>query len=284
MDCLVQHPQSSLWTGVVHHGLPPYHQRNYFSNFYFPRKPTFPSPFYQGKWHAFLLTKRWLFSHSSVKKNVVGTHWKRLNETLPMSTHNINFGWKIIWIPFYHRYWIKCCCIDSVWQTLFQSLVYISVWVVYNYYFFVYYSVTPLYSGNLNFSIYLYSYVLAFAYQLVSLTYFYYGHINSFYCLGGNFCHLLITFANRLDPDQGRQNVLPDLDSNHLTLWWYSWKIFLNNNFENKSTDDNNKHAYYPACKYWLLCTDYYLTKEDPSQHDRKIVDWNAKNQTKACK
>lgn len=48
MDCLVQHPQSSLWTGVVPHGLPSYHQRNYFSNFYFPRKPSFHSPFYQG--------------------------------------------------------------------------------------------------------------------------------------------------------------------------------------------------------------------------------------------
>ena len=28
----------------------------------------------------------------------------------------------------------------------------------------------------------------------------------------GNFCHLLITFANSLDPDQARQNVGPDLD------------------------------------------------------------------------
>ena len=34
------------------------------------------------------------------------------------------------------------------------------------------------------------------------------------------------TFANSLDPDQDRQNVGPDLDSNCLTLWWYSWKIF----------------------------------------------------------
>ena len=34
---------------------------------------------------------------------------------------------------------------------------------------------------------------------------------------GGNFCHLLITFANSLDPDQARQNVWPDLDLNCLT-------------------------------------------------------------------
>ena len=34
----------------------------------------------------------------------------------------------------------------------------------------------------------------------------------------GEFCRLLITFANGLDPDQDRQNVGPDLDPNHLTL------------------------------------------------------------------
>ena len=33
----------------------------------------------------------------------------------------------------------------------------------------------------------------------------------------GNVCHLLITFANRLDQDQARQNVGPDLDPNCLT-------------------------------------------------------------------
>ena len=40
-----------------------------------------------------------------------------------------------------------------------------------------------------------------------------------FYSLpaSGNFCHLLITFANSLDPDQARQNVGPDLDPNCLT-------------------------------------------------------------------
>ena len=36
-----------------------------------------------------------------------------------------------------------------------------------------------------------------------------------------NFCHLLVFFANSLDPDQARQNVVPDLDPNCLTLWWY---------------------------------------------------------------
>ena len=35
---------------------------------------------------------------------------------------------------------------------------------------------------------------------------------------GGHVCCLLITFANRLDPDQARQNVGPDLDPNCWTL------------------------------------------------------------------
>ena len=33
----------------------------------------------------------------------------------------------------------------------------------------------------------------------------------------GNFCNLLITFANSLDPDQARQNIRPDLDPKCLT-------------------------------------------------------------------
>ena len=38
----------------------------------------------------------------------------------------------------------------------------------------------------------------------------------------GNFCHLRITFANSLDPDQARLSVGPDQDLKGLTLWWYS--------------------------------------------------------------
>ena len=33
--------------------------------------------------------------------------------------------------------------------------------------------------------------------------------------VSGDFCRLLITFANSLDPDQEQQNVGPDLDPNH---------------------------------------------------------------------
>ena len=38
----------------------------------------------------------------------------------------------------------------------------------------------------------------------------------------GEFCRLLIIFANSLDPDQDRQNVGPDVYPNSLTLWWFS--------------------------------------------------------------
>ena len=41
--------------------------------------------------------------------------------------------------------------------------------------------------------------------------------INSFLA-SSDFCHLLKTFANSLDPDQDQQNVGPDLDPNCLTL------------------------------------------------------------------
>ena len=34
----------------------------------------------------------------------------------------------------------------------------------------------------------------------------------------GDFCCMLITFANSLDPDQDRHSVGPDLDPNCLTL------------------------------------------------------------------
>ena len=35
-----------------------------------------------------------------------------------------------------------------------------------------------------------------------------------------DFCHLLITFANSLEPDQAQHNVGPDLDPNCLTPGW----------------------------------------------------------------
>ena len=50
--------------------------------------------------------------------------------------------------------------------------------------------------------------------------------LNSFHA-SGNFCYLLITFANSLDPDQGRHSVGPDLDPYLLTLLYHSCKILL---------------------------------------------------------
>ena len=40
----------------------------------------------------------------------------------------------------------------------------------------------------------------------------------SSFLASSDFCGLLKTFANSLDPDQDRQNVGPDLDPNCLTL------------------------------------------------------------------
>ena len=42
--------------------------------------------------------------------------------------------------------------------------------------------------------------------------------IINYFLASSDFCHLLKTYANSLDPDQDRQNVGPDLDSNCLTL------------------------------------------------------------------
>ena len=47
------------------------------------------------------------------------------------------------------------------------------------------------------------------------------GKLNPFssFLVSHNFCHLLLTFANSLNPDQDQQNVGPDLDPNCLTVW-----------------------------------------------------------------
>ena len=63
-----------------------------------------------------------------------------------------------------------------------------------------------------------------------------------------DFCCLLITFANSLDPDQARQNIGPDLDPNCLTLWWYSWKIFFKkDNLKKQNPQTTKKHAKLPS-------------------------------------
>ena len=64
--------------------------------------------------------------------------------------------------------------------------------------------------------------------------------INSFLAAHGDFCCLLITFANSLDTDQDRQNAGPGLYPNHRTIWYCSWRIFLKK---------AQKHGKYLACR-----------------------------------
>ena len=72
--------------------------------------------------------------------------------------------------------------------------------------------------------------------------------LNSFLA-GGEFCCLLITFANSLDPDQDRLNVGPDLVPNGLTLIMVLKEFFEKVNFQKKSADNNKGMKNYPACK-----------------------------------
>ena len=62
----------------------------------------------------------------------------------------------------------------------------------------------------------------------------------------GNFCHLLLTFANSLDPEQDRQNVCPDLDldlnRSTLSLVIMSLKDF----FEKVDFEKNQQHEKLP--------------------------------------
>ena len=58
-------------------------------------------------------------------------------------------------------------------------------------------------SNEINFS-------QGFSQKLVSTSCFVFNSLAA----RGDFCCLLITFANSLDPDQARQNVGPDLDPN----------------------------------------------------------------------
>ena len=52
-------------------------------------------------------------------------------------------------------------------------------------------------------------------------------------------CHLLLTFANSLEPDHARHFVRPDLDSSCLTLMVYFMKEF----FEKVDFENNQQAA-----------------------------------------
>ena len=57
-----------------------------------------------------------------------------------------------------------------------------------------------------------------------------------------DFCHLLIAFANSLDPDLVRQNVSSDLNLNSLTLIEFLKELFEEVNFEKKVSRGQQQH------------------------------------------
>ena len=68
---------------------------------------------------------------------------------------------------------------------------------------------------------------------------------NNPFIASGDFCRLLITFANSLDQNQDRQNFSPDLDPNYFTLVIVILKDFLKKfKFDKKSADDNKMKTY----------------------------------------
>ena len=64
------------------------------------------------------------------------------------------------------------------------------------------------------------------------------GTLFNSFLASSDFCQLLVTFANRLDPDQDQQNVDPDLDRNCLTHQIVFLKGFFKVHFK-KSADSN---------------------------------------------
>ena len=64
-----------------------------------------------------------------------------------------------------------------------------------------------------------------------------------------NCCLLLIALANSVDPDQARQNVGPDLDSNCLTLMVFRKEFFEKDDFEKNSADHKNSMQNYTVGK-----------------------------------
>ena len=53
---------------------------------------------------------------------------------------------------------------------------------------------------------------------MIFLMYVFYNLMLYIFLASGDFCHLLIIIANRLDPDQEQQSVGPDLEPNGLIL------------------------------------------------------------------
>ena len=72
---------------------------------------------------------------------------------------------------------------------------------------------------------------------------------NNSFLASRDFCRLLITFTNSLNPDQDRQNVGPDLDPNCLTLILFLKETFENIILKERSADSNKSMHNFPAFK-----------------------------------
>ena len=81
----------------------------------------------------------------------------------------------------------------------------------------------------------------------------------------GDFYHLPIIFAKGLDPDLDRQNVMPDLDPNYLTLWRFPWKIFSKKLILKKVSRRQKHIKNYPACTV-LFLSRWKRKNDDPSE------------------
>ena len=79
-----------------------------------------------------------------------------------------------------------------------------------------------------------YLYIFSFGYSLINCL----GFINSFLA-SGDFCCLLIVFANSLDPGQYQQNIGPELDTDRLpSSESVSVRVFEKVNFGKMSADE----------------------------------------------
>ena len=80
-------------------------------------------------------------------------------------------------------------------------------------------------------------------------------HLHTHVKYFAEFCHLLITFANCLGPDQTEKIFFqPDLEPNCLTLWGYSWK-----NFGEEAYTANAYHTSSTSMRLSSLSALYFL-------------------------
>ena len=80
---------------------------------------------------------------------------------------------------------------------------------------------------------------------------------NHYIKLFTDWCHLLLTFENRLAPNQAWQNVRPDMDPNCLTLIVFLKEFFNKNEFwKKKNGKKDKKHANFSSMQ-WVKQEDH---------------------------